>query len=192
MCFYDNFLEMCKERGVSPSRALIEAGLSKSLNSKWANNPFTTPNGETLTRLAAYFGCPVTALSREIILAEEDQAALCEIFENECQMRGITTGFAIVQAKIRKDFFPRLQSRLLSRPYLPDIMALASYLQILPEVTAFLRQVSERSASQETPAEPNKISLIEDIMQSMNRDELFAALHVVTDMIKEFDSRERD
>lgn len=58
MCFFDKFTKLCKEKGVSETRALIDAGLSKSLRTKWAKKPETIPNGETITKLCNYFGVP--------------------------------------------------------------------------------------------------------------------------------------
>lgn len=62
MNFYERFLNLCKARNVKPSRALIEAGLSKSLNTKWSNNQETVPNGKTVTALAEYFDVSVDEL----------------------------------------------------------------------------------------------------------------------------------
>lgn len=56
MCFFDKFKALCTERGVAPTRALIDAGLSKSLYKKWEVKPETVPNGATLKKLSAYFG----------------------------------------------------------------------------------------------------------------------------------------
>lgn len=60
MCFYDKFLLLCKEREVTKTRALIDAGLSKSLARKWENKlekgENVVPNGETLLKLCNYFG----------------------------------------------------------------------------------------------------------------------------------------
>lgn len=55
MNFYESFLSLCDRRDVTPSRALLDAGLSKSLASKWKAQPTTVPNGETLQKLALYF-----------------------------------------------------------------------------------------------------------------------------------------
>ena len=62
MNFLNNFLVLCNRREVTPSRALEEAGLSKSLYSKWKQKPDSIPNGETLDKLARYFLVPIDAL----------------------------------------------------------------------------------------------------------------------------------
>lgn len=55
MRFYEKYLELCRCRGVSPSRAAQEAGLSKSTVSKWKADTDALPSYETLKALAAYF-----------------------------------------------------------------------------------------------------------------------------------------
>lgn len=60
MCFYDKFTLICEQRGVAKTRALIDAGLSKSLAAKWEKKKEkgenVVPNGETLLKLCNYFG----------------------------------------------------------------------------------------------------------------------------------------
>lgn len=53
--FYDLFCTLCKQKNVSPTRAALEIGLSKSTATKWKNSG-ATPNGDTLARIAEYFG----------------------------------------------------------------------------------------------------------------------------------------
>lgn len=62
MNFIENFVSRCEARGETPSHALEAAGLSKSLLSKLRKHPDRTPNGETLTKIANYFGCTVDDL----------------------------------------------------------------------------------------------------------------------------------
>ncbi|HWP80031.1 MAG TPA: S24 family peptidase [Candidatus Acidoferrum sp.] len=59
--FYDTFKALCKGRGVSPSRACIEMGLSRSLAAKWKNTK-ATPSAEVLSKIAQYFGVTVDCL----------------------------------------------------------------------------------------------------------------------------------
>ena len=53
--FYDLFCQLCKEKGVSVTRATVDMGLSRTIGSKWKRTG-ATPNGETLSRIADYFG----------------------------------------------------------------------------------------------------------------------------------------
>lgn len=52
--FYDLYIQLCVQKGVSPSRAAEENGLSRTAVVKWKNG--STPSGATVQKLAAYFG----------------------------------------------------------------------------------------------------------------------------------------
>lgn len=68
--FYDRFAYLCKERGISVSRAAMEAGISKSLVTKWKTNNVETPSPEVLNKLSKYFNMPISEL-----LGEETEKA---------------------------------------------------------------------------------------------------------------------
>lgn len=53
--FYDLFCDLCKEKGVSVTKATVDIGLSRTIGTKWKKTG-ATPNGETLNKIAAYFG----------------------------------------------------------------------------------------------------------------------------------------
>lgn len=53
--FFDLFAELCRQKGVKPGRAADEIGLSRATVTNWKKNGYT-PRGETLRRLAEYFG----------------------------------------------------------------------------------------------------------------------------------------
>lgn len=63
--FYERFVMLCKSRGVSPSRAAIDAGLSKSTVSKWKRSPDSCPTGGVIDKLTKYFGISVAELLGE-------------------------------------------------------------------------------------------------------------------------------
>ena len=63
--FYDKYAQLCKQRGISMSAAAIEAGLSKSLVTKWKVNKVEVPSPDVLKKLSAYFGTPVSELIGE-------------------------------------------------------------------------------------------------------------------------------
>lgn len=52
--FYDLFLELCREKGVAPTRAALDIGLSKSSPTTWKKRGLT-PQGGTINKLADYF-----------------------------------------------------------------------------------------------------------------------------------------
>lgn len=59
--FYDLFCELCHKKGVSPTRATVEIGLSRTIGTKWKTTG-ATPQGETLSKIADYFGVSVDYL----------------------------------------------------------------------------------------------------------------------------------
>lgn len=63
--FYDRFVQICSQRGISPSRAATEAGLSKSTVSKWKSTPDAEPTGNAIKKLAEYFGITIAELMGE-------------------------------------------------------------------------------------------------------------------------------
>ena len=63
--FYDKFVQICKSRGISPSRAAVEAGLSKSTVTKWKTTPDAEPTGAALKKITEYFGITISELLGE-------------------------------------------------------------------------------------------------------------------------------
>ena len=53
--FYDRFLELCKEKGVKPTNACVEAGLSRGLAAKWKSTKTEKPSADALEKMSAYF-----------------------------------------------------------------------------------------------------------------------------------------
>lgn len=61
--FYTNFVQLCKTKGVTPSRAGIEAGIPKQTVSNWKSG--SRPGDLHLAKLADYFGVPVEYFSEK-------------------------------------------------------------------------------------------------------------------------------
>lgn len=53
--FYDRFKQLCDSKGISCNKAALEIGLSNATPTKWKKTG-ATPVGETLDKIAAYFG----------------------------------------------------------------------------------------------------------------------------------------
>ena len=53
--FYDRFLELCSEKGVKPTNACVEAGLSRGLAAKWKATKTEKPSADALEKMSAYF-----------------------------------------------------------------------------------------------------------------------------------------
>ncbi len=58
--FYEQFVRLCKERGMSPAAVTREIGLNNSSSTAWKHG--SVPKGETLQKLADYFGVSVDYL----------------------------------------------------------------------------------------------------------------------------------
>lgn len=64
MPFYENFLEQCVKKKISPSAAAKAVGLSGAAATGWKNGK--VPFDATIVKLADYFGCtPDDLLSEE-------------------------------------------------------------------------------------------------------------------------------
>lgn len=63
--FYERYVALCEAHGVTPSRAAMEAGLSKSTVSKWKASPEAKPTGNAIKKLCDYFGITVSELLEE-------------------------------------------------------------------------------------------------------------------------------
>ena len=59
--FFDIFRALCEQKGISPSKATKEIGLSNSITTKWKKTG-ATPGGDTLAKIADYFGISVDHL----------------------------------------------------------------------------------------------------------------------------------
>ena len=59
--FYDLYLDLCRKKGVAPTRAALDIGLSRSTPTTWKTRGLT-PQGDTLHKIAAYFGVSVDYL----------------------------------------------------------------------------------------------------------------------------------
>lgn len=71
--FYDRFVELCNEKGVAPTRAVLDMGMSKALPATWKNNG-STPQAAQLNKIAAYFGVSADYL----LTGEENEKAPSE------------------------------------------------------------------------------------------------------------------
>lgn len=91
--FYDRFVFLCTQKGISPSRAAVEAGLSKSLVTKWKTNRTEVPSPDVLRKLSKYFCIPVSELIDEeekekpLVNDDEELTEYLEILKNRPEIR---------------------------------------------------------------------------------------------------------
>ena len=55
LVFYELFKNLCDKKRVSPNKACLEMGLSRSLAAKWKNTS-ANPSAEVLSKMSEYFG----------------------------------------------------------------------------------------------------------------------------------------
>lgn len=67
--FYDRFKQLCERKGVSCNKAALEIGLSNATPTKWKKTG-ATPVGDTLDRIAVYFG-----VTTDYLLGKETEKA---------------------------------------------------------------------------------------------------------------------
>ena len=60
MSFKENFVKICNDKGVSPSKVVEAVGLKRSAYSQWTDE--SVPRKATLMRIADYFGVTVDYL----------------------------------------------------------------------------------------------------------------------------------
>ena len=96
--FYDNFVRLCNERGVSPSTVAVKVGVDKSAATRWSKG--AEPRYATMMRLADYFGITMGELSGELetkpqsekatnTSADEGLAAALEALRNQPGRRAL-------------------------------------------------------------------------------------------------------
>lgn len=72
--FYDKFEALCVKKGVTPNKACLDMGLSRSVAAKWKNTG-NNPRSDVLTKVAAYFGVTTSDLLGEDTKKDPAQSA---------------------------------------------------------------------------------------------------------------------
>lgn len=86
--FIDVLQKLCNERGISVYKATTEIGLNRSAVAKWKKGAI--PNGETLQKMAQYFGVDINYLlgeKSETAGADPELDQLLEQLKNRKEMR---------------------------------------------------------------------------------------------------------
>lgn len=89
--FYDRYAELCKQKGLTMSAAAVEAGISKSLVTKWKTHKTRIPSPDVLQKLSAYFGVPVSDLIEEketpLVNGDEELTEYLEMLKTRPEIR---------------------------------------------------------------------------------------------------------
>ena len=94
--FFEHFVALCQKKGVSPSRATVEAGINKSAVTYWKKNPTAKPTGQIAVKLCNYFDITMAELYGEeleqkekaLVNNDEELTEYLEMLKNrsECRM----------------------------------------------------------------------------------------------------------
>lgn len=109
MTFYDKFDKLCEERGKKKGAVCIDLGLSKSAHYRWQEG--ATPEGNTLRRIAEYFGVTVGYLVDDTIeeaATPEDDGDTMRIREAMRRRPGIKLLFDALEDAPDSDLYETL------------------------------------------------------------------------------------
>ena len=95
---YDRFCALCAQRGESPSRAAVTAGLSKAVVTKWKQNPAALPSGLAVRKLTEYFGITAAELLEQELEGVQVQLPLIQPNPNSPAAQGKTLAQAEAEA----------------------------------------------------------------------------------------------
>lgn len=62
--FYDKYVALCAQKGITPSAAAKEIGINKAAVSNWKYRK-NGPSDVTMQKIADYFGVPISELTEE-------------------------------------------------------------------------------------------------------------------------------
>lgn len=102
--FYDNFLRLCNQKGVSPSAAVVEMGFQKSVVTRWKKS---IPTDANKLKIANYFGVSVDELigdaeneKKPLINEDEELTEYLEELKNRPEMRML---FSLTKGATKED-----------------------------------------------------------------------------------------
>lgn len=99
MAFYDIFEQLCANKGVTPTKAGRENGVKQGTVSMWKKRG-TTPNPDTLSKLASYFDVPPNYLLNKSHL----EIATETIDESSKALKALEDAFSYFPAGAYLDF----------------------------------------------------------------------------------------
>ena len=95
--FFDVYCKLCHEKGISPTGAALEMGISRGAVSAWKNGA-RIPNSAILTKIAAYFGVSV-----DYLLGNEEKPAAPKDSELDELVKDELVGF---YGDVKKELTP--------------------------------------------------------------------------------------
>lgn len=86
--FYERYLELCRQRGLSPTGAGRRIGISSRTSANWAFG--AEPRPDTVKRIADYFGVDVSYFYEDDEIEHKDDK-LVENFIEEMRQKNVLT-----------------------------------------------------------------------------------------------------
>lgn len=105
--FWNNFVNLCNNKGKSPNRVCADLGYSTAIATKWKNGAI--PRDTTLKKIADYFGVPVTALTEDsptpeiksnAIMLDPAKTRMIPVYES------VSAGFGAVAQNLILEYMP--------------------------------------------------------------------------------------
>ena len=148
--FFDRYVALCRTKGVSPSRAAADVGLSNSVTTKWKrwDKPSQLPDGVTVGKLAAYFGVSVDDILGVISLTEAEQKEMFVILRDACNEKGISADKAVKLAGSNglTNTINSLGLGRMPRLSIDELYAIADVLDCRKEIDGFLGKIKKPAA----------------------------------------------
>ena len=80
--FYEKYLQLCNEKGVSKQKACVDAGLSSTAWIRWSKG--SVPGSVSMHRLCRYFGVTAESMSddnSDIVYVDDGVATRQDVFD---------------------------------------------------------------------------------------------------------------
>ncbi len=103
--FWDRFYQLCIKQNTKPNPVAKDLGISSGVLTKWKSGGI--PNGETLSKIADYFGVSVDYLlgrTDEALPGTKKQAAETGSLSNEDITEQVISLFRQMNARERREF----------------------------------------------------------------------------------------
>nr|DAG49762.1 MAG TPA: Repressor protein CI [Caudoviricetes sp.] len=120
--FYDKFVSLCAQTGVSPTQVAKNIGLSNAAATGWKNGK--KPNDITLRRLSDYFSVPVEDL-------KDEPSAFYENYVRLCNSVGKSPSAVAIELKLGKPSVSRWKTG--TKPRDATVLKVANYFGVTVE-----------------------------------------------------------
>ena len=143
--FYDKFVSLCAQTGVSPTQVAKNIGLSNAAATGWKNGK--KPNDITLRRLSDYFSVPVEDL-------KDEPSAFYENYVRLCNSVGKSPSAVAIELKLGKPSVSRWKTG--TKPRDATVLKVANYFGVTVE--ELMSDAPSAGIKKERPADGEALS----------------------------------